>query len=252
MINIYSEKEILVMREGGKILSKIFKNLRKKIKIGVSLRELDNFAHQEAKRLGAKPAFFGYRPEGARYPYPFAICASVNNVIVHGQPNNYKLRDGDVLKIDFGIKFHGYYTDSAFTIIVGKSNPLQSNLLKATQKALDEAIKIAKPEKTLGDIGYAIEKTAKKYGVNVIRGLTGHGVGRQLHEEPTVYNYGEKGKGIILKPGMVIAIEPMLSMGSPDIKQLSDESWATIDNSLSAQFEHTIAITGKGNEILTK
>lgn len=260
MVKIYSEKEIEIVKKGGEILAKVFKGLQRRIKIGVNLRELDELAHNLTRKLGAEPAFFGYRPDGARYPYPFAICTSLNNIIVHGQPTSYKLKSGDVLKIDFGIKYKGtrrepaewFYSDAAFTVIVGKSDSLKNNLIKATKKALEEAMEIAKPGKTLGDIGWAIEKTAKKFGVKVIKGLTGHGIGQSLHEDPTIYNYGKKGTGLVLKPGMVLAIEPMFAIGTDQIIQNSDESWATKDGSLSAHFEHTIVITDKGSRVLTE
>lgn len=252
MVKIYNEKEIEIIKKGGEILAKVFKGIERRIKIGISLRELDELAHNLTRKLGAEPAFFGYRPDGARYPYPFAICTSLNNIIVHGQPTSYKLKSGDVLKIDFGIKYKGFYSDSAFTIIIGKTDALKTNLIKATKKALEEAIKYAKPGNTLGDIGWAIEKTAKKYGVKVIKGLTGHGIGQSLHEDPTIYNYGKKGTGLILKPGMILAIEPMFAIGTNQIVQNSDESWATKDRSLSAHFEHTIAITEKNSEVLTQ
>jgi len=252
MINIYTQEQIERLHQSGKILSEVLKALKKEIKIGISLNYLDSIALKLIKSAGAKPAFLGYRPEGANYGYPASICASLNQVVVHGVPSGYKLKSGDLLKIDCGVNYKGYYSDSAFSIIVGSGNNDAKNLVKATQKALEEAIKSAKPGNHIGDIGFTIEKTGKKFGVNVIQGLTGHGVGKDLHEEPTVYNYGNKGQGIELKPGMVFAIEPMFSIGSGEIKQLPDESWATIDNSLTAQFEHTIAITEKGVKILTE
>lgn len=251
MVKIYSSFEIEKIRQSGKILAEVLKTLKKEAKGGISLNYLDNLANKLIKEAGAKPAFLGYRPGGARHAYPASICASLNNIIVHGMPSSYKLKSGDVLKIDCGVNYHGFYSDSAFTVILGEAGKEAKNLVKATQKALEEAIKYAKPGKYLGDIGWAIERTANKYGVSVIKGLTGHGIGKSLHEEPTIYNYGNKGQGIELKTGMVLAIEPMFSIGSDQIKQLPDESWATIDGSLSAQFEHTVAITEKGAKIIT-
>lgn len=259
MIKIYSQEEIQKIRQAGHILAKVLKALKNETKPGTSLSYLDNLAKKITKEFGAEPAFLGYKPEGAKHAYAYSICTSLNNVIVHGTPREYCLIEGDVLKIDFGVKYPStssgqasYYSDSAVTVIVGRGTKEAQNLLKATQNALEQAIKIAKPGNYLGDIGWAIERTAKKFDVKVIKGLTGHGIGLDLHEEPVVYNYGKKGAGFELKPGMVFAVEPMFSIGTEDIIQLGDESWATIDGSLSAQFEHTIAITSKGAEILTR
>lgn len=252
MIRIYSPEEIDKIRQAGKILGEVLRALKKEVKMGVSLRSLDDLAKKMTREKGAEPAFLGYRPSGAEHAYAYSICASLNDVIVHGTPGDYRLKDGDVLKIDFGVKLNGFYSDSAITVIVGKGRKEAQNLIKATQIALEQAIKMAKPGNHLGDIGWAVERTAQKFGVKVIRGLVGHGIGKELHEEPAVYNYGKKGSGIELKPGMVFAVEPMFSIGSADIVQLGDESWATSDSSLSAQFEHTIAITAKGADVLTK
>jgi len=213
---------------------------------------LDDLAYQLIKKAGAEPAFLGYKPSGAKHPYSATICASINDIIVHGFPTDYKLKNGDILKLDFGVKYEGFYSDAAVTIGIGAISKEAENLIKAAENALNEAIKIIKIGNTLGDIGFAISQTAKKYGVKAIKELTGHGVGLKLHEDPTIYNYGEKGKGIKLKPGMVLAVEPMFAISTDKIIQKKDESWATADGSLSAHFEHTVAITEKGVEILTK
>ncbi len=251
MVKIYSFLDVEKIRQSGKILAEVFEILKKEIQIGVSLKYLDDLAYKVIKEKGARPAFLGYRPGGAKNPYRASICASVNNVIVHGFPGNYKLQSGDVLKIDCGVKYKNFYSDAAFTAIVGKGTKEKENLIKATKDALDEAIKYAKPGSHLGNIGWAIERIAEKFGVKAVEELTGHGIGRDLHEDPTIYNYGEKGKGIELKTGMVLAIEPMFSSGSDRIIQLPDESWATSDGSLSAHFEHTVAIAEKGAVVLT-
>lgn len=251
MIHLYSPEETENIAFAGRILADVFKNLKKKIEIGVTLNELDKLAFDSVKARGAEPAFLGYKPDGAKYPYGASICASLNDVIVHGLPSSYRLKSGDVLKLDFGVKYKGFYADAAFTVIVGKGTKESERLVKATQKALDEAIKRAKAGNCLGDIGWAIEKTARKFGFKAIKELTGHGIGLKLHEEPTIYNFGEKGEGMKLKPGMVLAIEPMLSAGGAII-QKPDESWATEDGSLSAHFEHTVVVTEKGPLILTK
>ncbi len=252
MVNLYSKKEIEKISVAGKILAEISQILKKETKVGTILKDLDRLAFRLIKKAGAEPAFLGYRPNGAHKPYQATICASVNDVIVHGLPSDYRLKSGDVLKIDFGVKYQGFHSDAAFTVGIGKVAPEAEKLIKATRIALEEAIKIAKPGNFLGDIGWQIEKTAKKFGFKVIKELTGHGIGRDLHEDPVIYNFGKRGKGIELKQGMVLAIEPMFSVGSDKIIQKSDESWATTDGSLSAHFEHTVVITEKDPVALTK
>jgi methionyl aminopeptidase len=243
--------EIKSIVASGRILAEVFKSVIKEAKAGSVLKDLDKLAFQLIKKSGAEPAFLNYRPRGAHRPYQASICASVNDVIVHGLPNGYKLKNGDVLKLDFGVKYRGFYSDAAVTIGVGVISPEAKKLIKATKTALEEAIKIAKPGNFLGDIGWVIEKTARKFGVKAIKELTGHGIGRELHEEPTVYNFGKRGKGIELRLGMVLAIEPMFAIGTDKIIQKKDESWATADGSLSAHFEHTIAITRQAALVLT-
>lgn len=258
MINFYSSYDIKNIAISGKILAKILGILKKEAKIGTKLKSLDKLAYQLAQKNKVQPAFLGYLPSGAYQPYGASICASINDVIVHGLPSNYELQSGDILKIDFGIEFFdkssrvAFFSDAAITIGIGKISKQAKHLIKTTESALKKAIKIAKPGKTLGDIGWIIQKTAESNGLKVIKELTGHGIGRKLHEEPVIYNYGEKNKGIELKPGMVLAIEVMFAIGTEKIIQKPDESWATIDNSLSAHFEHTIAITETGCRILTE
>lgn len=252
MVKIYSAEEIEKIAVSGKILASVFEQVAKEAKIGTSLKYLDDLAYQLIKKAGAEPAFLGYKPSGAKHPYSATICASVNDVIVHGFPNDYKLKTADILKLDFGVKYKGFYSDAAVTVGIGAISEEAKNLIKATKIALEESIKIMKPENTLGDIGFTISQTAKKYGVKAVKELTGHGIGFNLHEDPTIYNYGERGKGIKLKPGMVLAIEPMFAIGTDKIIQKKDESWATADGSLSAHFEHTVAIAEEDVEILTK
>ncbi|MBI5306534.1 type I methionyl aminopeptidase [Candidatus Wolfebacteria bacterium] len=252
MIKIYSQKEIEKIAASGKILASILKELKKEAKIGTNLKDLDNLALKLSRRLGAEPAFFGYKPDGAKNSYQASICASLNNVVVHGLPVDYKLRNGDVLKIDFGIKHQDFYSDAAITLAIGSVSKEANFLIKAAREALKNAIDIIKPGIFLGDIGWIIEKTAKKFKVNVIKNLTGHGIGKNLHEEPTIYNFGEKGSGALLKSGMVLAIEPMFAIGAGEIIQKKDESWATADGSLSAHFEHTVAVMENGSLVLTE
>lgn len=251
MTTIYSDKEIEKIAVSGKILAGVFKQIAKKAEIGTSLKDLDNLAFELTKKAGAEPAFFGYRPDGAKKSYNASICASINDVVVHGLPTNYKLKNGDILKLDFGVKYQGFYSDAAMTIGIGKISKEAENLINAAKEALAEAIQIIQPGNRLGDIGWIIEKTAKKFGVKVIKNLTGHGIGKNLHEEPTIYNFGKRGSGIELKSGMVLAIEPMFGIGTEKIIQKPDESWATADGSLSAHFEHTVAIAENGARILT-
>lgn len=252
MITIKNPEEIKKMAESGRILASVLRRLAKEAKIGVRLSDLNKLAYELTLNEKARPAFLGYRPEGAFKGFGASICASINETVVHGFPSDYCLKDGDVLKLDFGVERAGYFSDAAITVGIGKISKEAKRLMKATKSALEKAIKTAKPGKTLGDIGWAIERTAEKNGLKVIRDLTGHGIGKELHEDPTIYNFGEKGKGIELKPGMVLAIEPMLAVGSERTVQKPDESWATADGSLSAHFEHTVAIAEKGPIVLTK
>ena len=249
---IKKPEEIKKIAVAGKILAAAAKELLKIADVGVSLKKLDQFAKNFIIKAGAQPAFLGYHPYGAKKPYPNSICTSVNEIIVHGLPTERKLKSGDLLKLDFGVIYDGYYADAAWTLGIGNISPITQKLIATTRKALEIAIKECVPGKTLGDIGYAINSFAKKNKFKVLKGLTGHGIGKELHEEPTVFNDGRKGSGLKLKPGMVLAIEPMVSAGSDQIIQLPDDSYATGDGSISAHFEHTIAITDKEPLILTQ
>jgi len=252
MINLKSPQEIKKIATAGRILAKVLKAVVKEAKIGTQLSQLNKLAYQLTKKEGAQPAFLGYQPDGASRSFGASICASVNEIVVHGFPSDYKLQSGDVLKIDFGIEYQGFFADAAVTIGIGNISKEAKHLIKTTQLALKKAVKQARPGKTLGDIGWIIQKTAEDRGLKIIKSLTGHGVGLKLHEEPTIYNFGEKGKGVELKPGMVLAIEPMFAISTEKIIQRPDESWATADGSLSAHFEHTIVITERGAKVLTK
>ncbi len=251
MIKLKTKEEIKILRRGGKILNKIINELIEKIRPGISSKELDWMAENLIKKAGGKPSFKNYRPDFAQSPYEATICFSPNNVIVHGVPNSSLIEEGDIVSIDIGMEYDGLFTDMAKTVGVGKITPQATKLIEATKKAMAMAIKAAKPGAHLGDVGFAIESVAKKNGFGVVRQLTGHGVGYSPHESPNVNNFGNKGKGVELKPGLVIAIEPMLSVGSGDIMELSDGSCATDDGCLSAHFEHTVAITDKGNIVIT-
>ena len=251
MIRLKKEKDLEGLRTSGSILARILVALKAKAKAGVNLTELEEAARTMLKEDGATAAFLNYKPEGASSPYPAALCLSLNDQIVHGQPRDRVLKDGDILKIDFGVVYKGYVTDAALTVAIGEASAQAKKLMTVTEESLQAGIAAARPGNTLGDIGAAIESHVEQNGLSVVVGLTGHGTGFKLHEDPTVYNYGRRGEGMKLRPGLVIAIEPMVSMGSPRIKQAKDDSYYTQDGSLSAHFEKTIAITDKGTEILT-
>ena len=247
MVNIYSEKEIEIMREGGKILAKTLKILSKKVKPGITTAYLNKVAEDLIFSFGAQPSFKGFNN------YPAALCTSVNEEIVHAVPNKRVLKNGDILTLDLGIRYKGFCTDAAITVPIGKIDSKTKKLIDVTKKSLEIAIKQCKSGKRLGDIGWAIQSYVEKNGFSVIRELVGHGVGKSVHEDPQILNYGIKGEGIELKQGMVLALEPMVAMGNWRIKRGEDGfSYKTLDNSLCAHFEHTVVITKKGPKILTK
>jgi len=250
-IPLKSQKEIEAIAVAGRILAKILKAVSREAKAGTKLSQLNKLAYQLTKKEGAEPAFLGYKPNGASKPFGASICASVNEVVVHGFPSDYKLQSGDVLKIDFGVEYKKFFADAAVTLGIGAISQEAKRLIKITRLALKKAVSQAKPGNHLEDLGWIIQKTSQSNGLKVIKSLTGHGVGLELHEDPTIYNFGRKGGGIELKPGMVLAIEPMFAIGTEKIIQRPDESWATADDSLSAHFEHTVAITERGCKILT-
>ncbi len=251
MVILKSKKQIEGIYKSGKILAKVLTTLAKKAKIGMSLIDLDNLAFNLIKEENAKPAFLGYKPMPYSEPFPGTTCLSVNEEIVHGIPRPRKLIEGDILKIDAGVNYKGFISDAALTVGIGKISPKHEKLIKTVRKALMMAIKSAKSGKSLGDIGWAIQKVIESNGFSVIKELTGHGVGIHLHEEPVVLNYGKPGTGMKLREGMVIAIEPMASLGKGEIIEKEDGAFATADNSIAAHFEKTIAVTKKGGRILT-
>jgi methionyl aminopeptidase len=251
MIRLKKEKDLEGLRASGQILTRILAAVKESAIVGANLLELENLAREMLKEEGATAAFLNYKPEGAAAPYPAALCLSLNDQIVHGMPRNRELKNGDILKIDFGVVYKSYVTDAALTVGVGKISAAAKKLMAVTEESLNEGLSAARNGGSLGDIGYAIESCVEKNGLSVVQGLTGHGTGFKLHEDPTVYNYGRRGEGVKLQPGLVLAIEPMVSVGSPQIKQAKDDSYYTADGSLSAHFEKTIAITKSGAEILT-
>ncbi len=225
---------------------RVLRELEKRVRPGVSLLDLDKYASEIIKQAGAEPAFFGYKATPRSAPYPAAICVSKNQTIVHGIPYDVPLREGDLLSLDTGIKYKNMITDGAITLGVGRVSREAENLLKTAKNALKQGLKYCKPGYRLGDIGWAIEEEAKRGGVFVVEKLTGHGVGFDLHEEPTVYNFGEQGTGIPLEAGMVLAVEPMLALETSEVKENEDGSFETKDGSLAVHFEKTIAITERG------
>lgn len=251
-MRLKTKKDVAMLRVSGRILAETLKFIAKECKPGVSLEYLDGLARDYIKRKGAQPAFLGYRPAWADEPYPAAICTSLNEQIVHGLPSAYEVRDGDVVKLDLGVNYQGYFTDAAVTVAAGKVPARATRLIAATRKALMAGIRAARPGKRLGDVGYAIQRAVEGAGFRVVEGLTGHGVGFAPHEDPEVLNYGEKGTGVVIKPGLVIAIEPMVSAGTPKIKENPDGSFSTADDSIAAHFEHTVYVGEDGPEILTQ
>ncbi|MDP2695895.1 MAG: type I methionyl aminopeptidase [bacterium] len=252
MIHIKTPEEIEIMRKAGRILAATAKQILELAKPGVKLKYLDTIARNLIEKAGAKPSFLNYQPYGAIKPYPCSICASVNEVIVHGVPREHLLKPGDILKLDFGVNYDGYNADAAWTVPIGEISIEAQKLIDTTREALNRGVAAAKVGNKLGDIGYAISSYVKAQGLHISEGLTGHGIGKELHEEPSVFNEGQKGSGFKIEPGLVIAIEPMVAIGTSEVIQLDDDSYATADGSLSAHFEHTVAITKNGVEILTK
>ncbi len=246
MISIKSKREIELLKIAGNIVYETHKYIKPFIKPGVSLLKLDSLAEDFIRSKGATPSFKGY--EG----FPNATCISVNNEVVHGIPSNRKLKDGDIVSIDIGACYKGYHGDSAWSYAVGKLSSDCTYLMEHTKKALYEGIKVVKPGARIGDIGNAVEKYANAHNLGIVRELCGHGVGNHLHESPDVPNYGLPNTGPVLKEGMVIAIEPMLNLGSDDIV-VEDNDWTitTLDGKPSAHFEHTVLVTKDGYQILT-
>lgn len=252
MIIIKTQEEIAKLREGGPVLARILREVAAAVAPGVTTKMLDDLAVALIAEAGHKAAFLGYKPEGARKPYPASLITSVNAEVVHGIPGNYVLKEGDIIALDLGLNYHGVFLDHAVSVGVGAISAKDKELLAVTKSALDEGIAAITPGGHVGDIGYAIEQYAKPYKLGIIRDLSGHGVGRHIHEDPYVPNYGKKGKGDKLVPGMVIAIEPMFTRGTDQVYTLADGyTIKTTDNSRSAHFEHTVLITEEGAEVLT-
>ncbi len=247
MIQIKSQREIELMREAGRILDETRRLLESHLKPGVSTLQLDRLAEEHILSLGATPSFKGY------HGFPGSICTSINEVVVHGIPSLKEvLKEGDIITLDFGVNYKGYHADSATTYPIGEVSPDISKLLEVTEKALYMGLEMAKPGNYVSDISHAIESYVKPFGYGIVEEFTGHGIGRELHEEPYVPNFGKPKQGPVLKPGMTFCVEPMVNLGTKRVKILSD-NWTTVttDRKPSAHFEHMIVITETGYDILT-
>jgi methionyl aminopeptidase len=247
MITIKTPEEIKIISESGKILASALKKIKKMVKPGITTLELDKAAEAFILSKNALPAFKGY--DG----FPYSLCASVNENIVHGLPSSYILKEGDLLKLDLGVLYKGFNTDSAVTVAVGKISSEAKRLIAVTEKSLAAGIKKVKPGNTMGDIGHAVQSFAESQEFGVVRDLCGHGIGKSLHEDPKIPNFGKPAIGEKLTEGMVICIEPMITAGDYRLRKSDDGyGYATRDNSLSAHFEHTIVVTKNGFKVLTK
>lgn len=247
MVILKQPDEIDKARASNRIVAEVLSVLREKVKPGLTTRELDKIAEGVTEKRGARPAFKGYRG------YPYSLCASVNEEVVHGMPSNRILVEGDIIGLDFGVCYQGLYGDSAITLPVGRVSEQATRLMQVTEQSLYSAIHQACDGNRLGDISAAVQETVEAAGYSVVRDFVGHGIGKNMHEDPQIPNFGKKGRGIELKRGMILAIEPMVNAGKYKVKILSD-GWTVItaDGSLSAHFEHSVAITDNGPEILSK
>ncbi|KPL01653.1 MAG: methionine aminopeptidase [candidate division Zixibacteria bacterium SM23_73_2] len=247
MITLKSKREIGIIRENGKILAQTLELIERNIKEGIKTRKLDSLAEDFIRGRGALPAFKGYRG------FPSSICVSVNEQVVHGIPDDRGLVSGDIISVDVGVYKDGYYADGAFTFKVGEVSPQAQRLIDVTRNSLYKGIEFCSEGKNLSDVSFAIQSHVEASGFQVVRELVGHGIGKEMHEEPQVPNFGQPGEGPVLREGMVLAIEPMVNMGSGEIETMED-GWTVVtkDRSLSAHFEHTVTITKNGPEILTR
>ena len=248
MVICKSAAELEKMHRAGLIVWGALEKMRSMVRSGVSTKELDVFAEEYTAEHRARPAFKGYRG------YPGSVCTSINQEVVHGIPSpSRRLREGDILSMDFGVELEGYFADAALTVPVGKIAPGREKLLQVTRESLEHAIEKVRPGNRLGDISAAVQEWVEKNGYSVVREFVGHGIGTRMHEDPQLPNYGPPGQGARLQEGMVLAIEPMVNTGGPAVKVLDDDWTAvTADGSDSAHFEHTVAVTAKGPWILTR
>ena len=244
---VKSARELDVMRRAGRVVAQTLALLEERIKVGMTTGDLDAIAEDSIRSHGAIPSFIGYRG------FPASVCVSINDEIVHGIPGSRVIEDGDVVGIDVGAIVDGYHGDAAVTVGVGEITPKVQKLIDTTRHALNMGIEAAEVGARLGDVGAAIQRAAESQGYSIVREYVGHGIGRRMHEEPAVPNYGKPGRGILLQPGMALAIEPMLNIGGWKTRLL-DDNWTVVteDGSLSAHFEHSMAVTESGPEILTQ
>lgn len=251
---IKTKEEIEKLREGGKILAEVLQAVGRMAEPGISTFRLNEIAENLIEKFGAKPSFKNFKPEPRSNPYPAGLCTSLNDEVVHCVPSKDRiLKEGDILALDLGVWHKNLCTDSAITVAIGAVSKEARKLIAVTEESLYKGIKEAKVGRTIGDIGFAISSIVEANGFSVIRDLVGHGVGHKVHEDPQIPNYGQKGKGLKLQEGMVLAIEPMTAMGDYRLKPCTDHfGYRTYDGGFSAHFEHTIAITENGPEILTK
>ena len=251
MISLKSEREIEIMRRANVIVAEVLLELRQKVAPGVTTLELDAIAEEQTLKRKAIPAFKGYEVAGRVFPR--CLCVSVNEEIVHGIPSNRALREGDIVGLDYGVIYEGYYGDSAITVGVGKVSHQARALMGVTEKALYKGIEQLHDGKRLGDLGSAVQQVAEGAGFSVVRAFVGHGIGKRLHEEPPVPNYGEPDRGVRVREGMVLAIEPMVNAGSYEVA-MKEDGWTAVtkDGSLAAHFEHSVAVTKNGPYILSQ
>lgn len=248
MIEIKTPAEIESMRKASRVVAEVLKELKPLVKPGVTTAELDKFAERRVRELGAVPAFLGYRG------YPATLCVSINEEIVHGIPSPKRtVRAGDIVSLDMGAVIEGFYGDAAVTVAAGAISPQAKRLMEVTSRSLDEALAAVRAGVRLGDVCHAVEKYAEANGMSVVREFTGHGIGRHLHEEPSIPNFGRPGSGPVLKAGMTLAIEPMLCLGGADVV-VKNDGWTAVsaDGSLAAHYEHTIAVTEDGCDVLSR
>ena len=251
MIALKSAREIEIMKRANIIVAEVLRELKEKVAAGVTTLELDAIAEELTLKKSAIPAFKGYNVAGRIYPR--CLCASINEEIVHGIPTNRALREGDIIGLDYGVIYEGFYGDSAVTVGVGRVSDEARRLMEVTELALFKGIEQLHDGKRLGDLGHAVQQVAESAGYSVVRAFVGHGIGRKLHEEPPVPNYGEPDRGIRLREGMVLAIEPMVNVGGCEV-EITEDGWTAVtrDGSLAAHFEHSVAITKDGPVILSQ
>jgi len=250
MPELKTDREIEIMREAGRIVAEVLDLMEQKIEPGITTAELDRIAEEFIRSRGAEPAFKGYRVGGNTFPA--SICASIDDVVVHGIPSERKLLEGEIISIDVGTFKDGYYGDGARTFAVGEISDEKKKLMQVTVEALKAGIEKARAGNHLGDISAAVQTIVEQNGFSVVRDMVGHGIGRRMHEDPQVHNFGTPGTGLVLKQGLVLAIEPMVNAGGYKIN-FKPDGWTTVtaDGSVSAHFEHTVAVTDNGPDILT-